>query len=173
MSELRTNRIIPRDGLTSGTGIGGGIIQIKQTIKKDQFTTTSVVSSGGYVDITGLSVTITPTRSDSKILVKAVIYNSNNNAVNFFRLLRGSTFIEQPSGTSSSGASFNAHGFAYFDHSFQDTTTIEILDSPATTSATTYKLQGGVTSQTLTINKFVGTSNYYGISTLTLYEVSA
>ena len=34
MSELRTNRIIPRDGLTSGTGIGGGIIQIKQTILK-------------------------------------------------------------------------------------------------------------------------------------------
>jgi len=173
MSELRTNRIIPRDGLTSGTGIGGGIIQIKQTIKKDQFTTTSVVSSGGYVDITGLSVTITPTRSDSKILVKAVIYNSNNNAVNFFRLLRGSTFIEQPSGTSSSGASYNAHAFAYYNaDNYQDSTTIEILDSPATTSATTYKIQGGVTSQTLTINKFVGTSNYYGISTITAMEVS-
>ena len=38
MSELRTNRIVPRDGLVSGTGVGGGIIQIKQTIKKDQFT---------------------------------------------------------------------------------------------------------------------------------------
>ena len=29
MSELRTNRIVPRDGLISGTGIGGGIIQVK------------------------------------------------------------------------------------------------------------------------------------------------
>ena len=37
MSELRTNRIVPRDGLPSGSA--GGIIQIKQTIKKDQFTT--------------------------------------------------------------------------------------------------------------------------------------
>ena len=171
-SQLRVDKILPVDGVP--TGGGGGIIQIVQTIKKDQFTTTSVVSSGGYVDITGLSASITPKFNTSKILVKAVIYNSNANAVNFFRVLRGSTFIEQPSGTSSSGASYNAHAFAYYNaDNYQDSTTIEILDSPATTSATTYKLQGGVTSQTLTINKFVGTSNYYGISTLTLYEVSA
>ena len=170
MSELRTNRIIPRDGLP--TGSSGGIIQVKQIVKKDQFTTASTVSSGGYVDLTGLSVDITPTRSDSKILVEAQIYNSNNNAVNFFRILRGSTFIEQPSGTSSSGAGYNAHGFAYFDHQFQDTTVIKILDSPATTSSTTYKIQCACTSSVLTINKFYNTSNYYGISTLTVYEVS-
>tara|TARA_B100000282_G_scaffold123464_1_gene88046 strand:+ start:534 stop:1049 length:516 start_codon:yes stop_codon:yes gene_type:complete len=170
MSELRTNRIIPRDGLPSGSA--GGIIQVKQVIKKDQFTTASTVSSGGYVDLTGLSVDITPTRSDSKILIEAQIYNSNNNAVNFFRILRGSTFIEQPSGTSSSGANWNAHGFAYFDHSFQDTTVIKILDSPATTSATTYKVQCACTGTQLTINKFYNTSNYYGISTLTVMEVS-
>ena len=169
MSELRTNRIIPRDGLPSGSS--GGIIQVKQVIKKDQFTTSNNTSN--YTDLTGLSVDITPTRSDSKILVEAHIYNSNSNAVNFFRILRGSTFIEQPSGTSSSGAGYNAHGFAYFDHSFQDTTVIKILDSPATTSATTYKVQCACTGTTLTINKFYNTSNYYGISTIQLYEVSA
>ena len=171
MSELRTNRIVPRDGLVSGTGIGGGIIQIKQTIKKDQFTTAN--NTNNYIDITGLNVTITPTRSDSKVLVKAVIYNSNANAVNFFRLLRGSTFIEQPSGTSSSGAGYNAHGFAYYNcNNWQDTTVIKILDSPATTSATTYKVQCAVTSGVCTINKFYSTSNYYGISTITAMEVS-
>ena len=172
MSELRPNRIIPRDGLPSGSA--GGIIQIKQTIKKDQFTTASTVSSGGYVDLTGLSAAITPKFNTSKILVKSVIYNSNANAVNFFRVLRGSTFIEQPSGTSSSGANWNAHAFAYYNaDNWQDSTAIEILDSPATTSATTYKIQMAVTSNTGTINKFYNTSNYYGISTLTLYEVSA
>ena len=171
-SQLRVDKILPVDGVP--TGGGGGIIQIVQTIKKDQFTTTSVVSSGGYVDITGLSASITPKFNTSKILIRAVIYNSNNNAVNFFRVLRGSTFIEQPSGTSSSGASYNAHAFAYYNaNNWQDSTTIEILDSPTTISATTYKIQGGVSSQTLTVNKFHGTSNYYGISTLTLYEVSA
>ena len=35
MSELRTNRIIPRDGLPSGSA--GGIIQVKQTVKTDTF----------------------------------------------------------------------------------------------------------------------------------------
>jgi len=171
-SKLRVDSIVPVDGVPAGGG--GGIIQVVQTIKKDTFTTASVVSSGGYVDITGFSATITPKFNTSKILVKAVIYNSNANAVNFFRALRGSTFIEQPSGTSSSGASYNAHAFSYYNaDNHQSTTCIEILDSPATTSATTYKIQGGVTSNTLTINKFYGTSNYYGISTLTLYEVSA
>ena len=34
MSELRTNRIVPRDGLPSGT-FSGGIIQVKQTVKTD------------------------------------------------------------------------------------------------------------------------------------------
>ena len=170
-SQLRVDKIVPVDGVP--TGGGGGIIQVVQTIKKDQFTTTSTVSSGGYVDLTGLSATITPKFNTSKIMVECHIYNSNSNAVNFFRILRGSTFIEQPSGTSSSGANWNAHGFSYFDHSFQDTTVIKILDSPATTSATTYKVQCACTGTTLTINKFYGTSNYYGISTIQLYEVSA
>ena len=126
------------------------------------------------IDLTGLSAAITPKFNTSKILVKSVIYNSNANAVNFFRVLRGSTFIEQPSGTSSSGANWNAHAFAYYNaDNWQDSTAIEILDSPATTSATTYKIQMAVTSNTGTINKFYNTSNYYGISTLTLYEVSA
>tara|TARA_Y100001937_G_scaffold48822_1_gene67974 strand:- start:185 stop:697 length:513 start_codon:yes stop_codon:yes gene_type:complete len=168
-SQLRVDKIIPVDGVP--TGGGGGIIQVVQTIKKDQFTTANNTSN--YTDITGLSATITPKFNTSKIMVECHIYNSNSNAVNFFRVLRGSTFIEQPSGTSSSGAGFNAHGFAYFDHSFQDTTVIKILDSPATTSSTTYKVQMAVTGATGTINKFYNTSNYYGISTIQLYEVSA
>ena len=169
-SKLRVDSILPVDG--APTGGGGGIIQVIQTIKKDQFETSTTVGSG-YADITGLSATITPKFSTSKIMVEAHIYNSNNNAVNFFRVLRGSTFIEQPSGTSSSGANWNAHGFSYFDHQFQDTCVIKILDSPATTSATTYKIQTACTSNVVTINQFFNTSNYFGITTLQLYEVSA
>ena len=169
-SQLRVDKILPVDG--APTNGGGGIIQVIQTIKKDQFETSTTVGSG-YADITGLSATITPKFSTSKIMVEANIYNSNNNAVNFFRVLRGSTFIEQPSGTSSGGANYNAHGFSYFDHQFQDTCVIKILDSPATTSATTYKIQTACTSNVVTINQFFNTSNYFGITTLQLYEVSA
>ena len=168
-SKLRVDSILPVDG--APTNGGGGIIQVIQTIKKDQFETSTTVGSG-YADITGLSATITPKFSTSKIMVEAHIYNSNNNAVNFFRVLRGSTFIEQPSGTSSSGANWNAHGFSYFDHQFQDTCVIKILDSPATTSATTYKIQTACTSNVVTINQFFNTSNYFGISTITAMEVS-
>ena len=169
-SQLRVDKILPVDG--APTNGGGGIIQVIQTIKKDQFETSTTVGSG-YADITGLSATITPKFNTSKIMVEANIYNSNNNAVNFFRVLRGSTFIEQPSGTSSGGANYNAHGFSYFDHQFQDTCVIKILDSPATTSATTYKIQTACTSNVVTINQFFNTSNYFGITTLQLYEVSA
>ena len=169
-SKLRVDSILPVDGApTSG---GGGIVQVIQTIKKDQFETSQSVGSG-YADITGLSATITPKFSTSKIMVEAHIYNSNNNSVNFFRVLRGSTFIEQPSGTSSGGANYNAHGFSYFYHQYQDTCVIKILDSPATTSATTYKIQTACTSNVVTINQFFNTSNYFGITTLQLYEVSA
>ena len=51
-------------------------------------------------------------------------------------------------------------------------TTIKILDSPATTSATTYKVQTACTSGVVTINQFFNTSNYFGISTITAMEVS-
>ena len=71
---LKTDKIFPRNGKA---GDGGGIIQVVQTVKTDTFTTTSVVSSGGYVDLTGLAVTITPQSASNKILVRAVIYNSN------------------------------------------------------------------------------------------------
>ena len=50
MSELRTNRIIPRDGLPSGSA--GGIIQVKQTVKTDTFSN----NTQSFVEITGLNV---------------------------------------------------------------------------------------------------------------------
>ena len=84
MSELRTNRIVPRDGLPSGSS--GGIIQIKYAIKND---TQSIASQGSpytwVVDITGLSVSITPTRSDSKFLVQMHIgcHGTTGNAANY------------------------------------------------------------------------------------------
>ena len=89
MSELRTNRIVPRDGLPSGSS--GGIIQVRSTTKTDTFVTTST----SFVDITGLSVTITPTRADSKILVT---YHTNASMEDDgyrggLRLMRDSTAI--------------------------------------------------------------------------------
>ena len=84
MSELRTNRIVPRDGLTSGTFSGGGVIQVKQTV----YTGTDSANGNIAVALTDFestyNCTITPTRSDSKILVEmsmSIGYSNNNNIV--------------------------------------------------------------------------------------------
>ena len=54
--------------------------------------------------------------------------------------------------------------------------TMTFLDSPSTTSATTYKLQlkqDGSAGTPAYINRYHGSDNYHGISTFTLMEVAA
>ena len=87
MSELRTNRIVPRDGLPAGSS--GGIIQVRSTTKTDAWNMPS--NDTNFHTVTGLSVTITPTRADSKILV---MYDMNWVPINGHsscRLMRDST----------------------------------------------------------------------------------
>ena len=94
MSELRTNRIIPRDGLPSGSA--GGIIQIKQVIHSvslefNQNSYHAGTSTGG-----NFAITITPTRSDSKILVSMnsfIDLNAANQRIylTFYRSIGGGT----------------------------------------------------------------------------------
>ena len=138
MSELRTNRIIPRDGLTSGTYSGGGIIQVKQAVKTDSSFSTSSTS---FTDITGLSVAITPTRSDSKILVfMDVKIGSTSNVSGFVRMVRDSTaiYIGDANGSAQRATACNSDDPS---QEFPYQMTGQFLDSPATTSATTYKIQ--------------------------------
>ena len=145
MSELRTNRIVPRDGLVSATGKGGGVIQVVES------STTSQVShtANSYIDI-GLSATITPTRSDSKILIQGNIGGIETSADNNYGqgiLLRDSTVI----------ISTIDYGIGFTGDSTRAGTSSSffILDAPATASAITYKVQfknaagsGTVTTQT-------------------------
>ena len=153
MSELRTNRIVPRDGLPAGAS-GGGIIQVVQTTKTDPTTS----NSASYADLTGLSATITPTRSDSKILFQYTIPFSHRNNYVHFRLVRGSTaiFVADASSNRSRttyGTWSNNGDGDYITKLFSGL----YLDSPATTSAVTYKIQAFVTnSGTVYINRSKG-----------------
>ena len=180
MSELRTNRIVPRDGLTSGTFNGGGIIQVKQAVQTQPQDAPAgdFHGSGGnnfsaMADIPGLSVAITPSRSDSKILISYHLYIGGQNTVTYIRLLRDSTGLAIPSGmtNASTGVNFtttSSNGFMH-THSFQ------FLDSPATTSPVTYKLQwaGNSSAYTLYLNRYPGSAtNYIGSSSITVMEVS-
>jgi len=164
MSELRTNRIVPRDGLPSGSA--GGVIQVVFG------STTSEVSvtSGTNTD-TGITATITPTRSDSKILVITSVqwelYRDSTEVSGSFELLRGSTVISDHDNCVHAEAGTTGQSRIIFEGGY----TIQVLDSPATTSATTYKLQtklGHTTANNARIR--VNRNNAPGC--ITLMEVS-
>jgi len=142
MSELRTNRIIPRDGLTSGTGIGGGIIQVKSATITNTFDNDSET----FADITGVTVTITPTRSDSKMLI---MYNGcagmeSTNRMGHIRIVRvvgGTTTTDIYVGDAASNRARVSSTFASSQNYFMQAFSGTFMDSPATTSAVTYKMQ--------------------------------
>jgi hypothetical protein len=115
----------------------GSVLQVVQTVKTDTFSTAST----SFVDITGLSVTITPTSSSNKILVICNLQiQTVGTATVGCRLVRDSTaiFIGDAAG-SRPRASAVTNGNSNFNWAGQSSMTF--LDSPATTSATTYKVQ--------------------------------
>ena len=175
MSELRTNRIVPRDGLPSGSS--GGIIQVKSTTLTVPKSFTSL-AAGNFSDVDGLSVSITPHRSDSKILLMCNISAGLNDThgYNFYwRIVRDSTPIcvaTEGGGVGATGG-FNRYkddGSVGFLACMANT----FLDSPATTSAITYKIQatGNDTNATVYINRRGNVNNYNTTSTITAMEVS-
>ena len=173
MSELRTNRIVPRDGLPSGSS--GGIIQVRSTTKTDTFVTTST----SFVDITGLSVTITPTRADSKILVtyhtNAAMEDDGYRAG--LRLMRDSTaiFVGDANG---SRIQLSNHLVEATGTQQQFSYSGQTLDSPSSTSAVTYKLQAISldSGRQININRSYGDNNDAlngrTASSITVMEVS-
>ena len=172
MSQIKVNSIIRVGGVP--TGGGGGIIQIKQSTK----TGTQSFSSQGYTDtptdITDLSVSITPTSSSSKVFVIVEIgcFGSTGNAAMDFRIYRGSTNI-----TVGGGSNDNRHAAVCFYNSNNTTmgvpASMNVLDSPATTSATTYKVTGFTNAGTMYINRLPADTNWNSESRITVMEVSA
>ena len=126
MSELRTNQIFPRDGKPAAA-IGGGIIQVVRAQNTSANQTPSSTSTWTDVNPT---VTITPTRSSNLIIIEtSVMCIANNNAYIGFRLLRGSTAIREWWGYHNDGSYTPFQGPG------------KHIDTPATTSAVTYKIQ--------------------------------
>ena len=166
MSELRTNRIVPRDGIKSGAS--GGIIQVVSTTLT---TPTSTSSTSAFEDISGLSVAITPKFSTSKVLLMVSLGSISLNAQSIgFRLLRGSTQIGGATSTANQSGFTNVYAAAAYIMSAYH----NFLDSPSTTSATTYKLQWRVASGTAYLGQYYSdTTDYNGSSTITAMEVSA
>jgi len=129
---------IPDGVLTDGNMPAGSILQVVSATKTDTFATNP---GSTWIDVTGLSVSITPSSSSNKVLIQISISGSGQTASNLahFRLVRGATVIY-----AGDTAGNRASGFAAAIDSDVNTTEHTsgiFLDSPSTTSATTYKIQ--------------------------------
>lgn len=129
-SELRVDKIIPTTG--APTGGGGGIIQIVSNTSGTQATSQSTSWS-----TTGLEATITPKFSTSKILIQVSgpmtgFAGGSGDQHGSLKIYRGG------SGGSSVESSANGLSCQYGQSSQYSDVHILWLDSPSTTSATTY-----------------------------------
>jgi hypothetical protein len=147
----------------------GSVLQVVSTIKQDTFS----MSGASFVEITGLTASITPTTTSNKVLVQVSLgrvgVNTGLGNTIAFQLLRGATVIGAgtPSGSqlatsfvasSSANGNYSCGGFI-----------IQFLDSPATTSATTYSVKVlGESSAVVYINR-----NYAGGTGATTYEAAS
>ena len=164
MSTLSVNTITAETGNTVSLASGktlnasqglttpaGHVIQVVE----GSYSTQTDIGSASYVD-TGLSVTITPKFSSSKVYVITNLQTFVNGVgIIGVSIVRGSTSILEQQGAA-----------GYQDNS-ADVVSLTKLDSPATTSATTYKVQVNqiANSGTLRINQ-------YGGSYITVMEVA-
>jgi len=160
----------------------GGILQVVQTVKTDVFS--SNPSGVVWTDITGLSVSITPSSSTNKILILCDVKGTGTQSGTMIRtkLLRNNTDIYV-----GDAASNRPRGMAQFYGVDAASASYHIaqiggtfLDSPGTTSSVTYKIQigGDNNSSTIYINRTAGDrdDNYRDArvaSSITAIEIAA
>ena len=157
-------------GMTGASMPTGSVLQVVSATKTDAFGTTS----SSFVD-TGITASITPTSSSSKIYV--TVQSSFSNAegyVGFVKLLRGSTDINI--GDAYSSANRCAVGSRGMHANETVPYTINYVDSPSTTSATTYKVQvkseGGTVAVNYSNANYTGSNNgYRTASNIILMEI--
>ena len=144
----------------SSWSLNGAVLQVVQGTYATE--TTSTTST--FAD-TGLSASITPSSTSSKILVLvsqpyALTSGSANNCTMYMRLYRGGTLIQD-----------NRNRFDGYTGAYQGVWNTSYLDSPATTSATTYKTQFNLHDTGSSRNTKVNFENK--TSTIILLEVGA
>lgn len=160
--------------------VTGNILQVVTTHKTDIFSTTASISSMAAVP--GMSVSITPSSTSSKILVMlGCTMGSGADALVYYQLYRDSTAIGIGDAAGSRPRTTGGAVYASSTDMFYGSIPISIhyLDSPATTSTLTYSLKvgSGATSNTVYFNRTGSdrdTSNYDGRSgsSITVMEIA-
>jgi hypothetical protein len=169
-------------GVLSFAAVGAAAGQVIQVVSVNKTDTFSSSATGSGTDVTGMSVSITPSSASNKILVMCSV----NVAMDGADAMRGlkvvkvisavttnSSPVNDNSGSKNNWTVFNQR--SPFDTNGVLFSTMQYLDSPATTSAITYKLQFGTgelaQSATMYINRTVSDNYMRGASTITVMEV--
>ena len=158
---------------------GGKILQVKQTVLNTAVSISGVTS---YADISGFSVSITPSSASNKLLVMVQI-NASSEGEYIFKLVRTA------GGSTSDVGNSTAGNYTSFTGGFQNTArsgyydlldkNLNFLDNAQDTNAHTYKVQwSNITSIATYLNRTAystTTTNYAysGASSITVMEVAA
>ena len=164
--------------LTTNSTVGK-IHKLISTTKTDVFSTQST----SMVDVTGMTLSITPASSSNKIFISTTVcIGHDSGAYPAFNLLRDSTHIAVPTGYAVMGGSARNTSFGpigALDSYKLDVITFNFLDEPGDTNTHTYKLQisNGQSNKNTQLNKPISFDNAYtypanGVSTFTLMEVA-
>lgn len=153
----------------------GTVLQVNSTTKVTMW---SASGSGGWYDVSGLSVTITPSSTSSKVLVSANIFGGLSDFNNFnyyWRFMRDST----PISVGTEGTQVNVTGGhnMYINGGsvpFAGSMAGTYLDSPSSTSTITYKIQVSPwdANGTIYVNRRGSGNNNGGTSTITVMEIA-
>ena len=166
-----TSADLASGAITAGSLPTGSILQVVSATKTDTVSTTSTT----YGDISGLSVSITPSSTDSQILLMATLTMSESAVVRTFLKFAGGnsgTGYEGDSGTGiQCGTGF---GPRINDSWMFMAVPMLYLDSPATTDSTTYSVQWRVDTGTTKLNgsHTSDSSSPLAASTITAMEVA-
>jgi hypothetical protein len=175
--------------LDTGIVNAGGVLQVVQTAKTSTFVGTSVLDNGGYfIDVTGLSASITPVSTSNKILIFATLYvgvtqvsSGYQQSYRLKRTIGGVTTFpilgDAESGRPRATGRINMYTSNTY---FMGLHGGVHQDSPNTTSAITYQVQlGGYNaSPIMYLNRsetFQNSANDYDtvpVSTLILMEIA-
>lgn len=164
------------DTWTFTNSSAGKILQVVSVLKADVFTTSSTT----LVDVTGLTVTITPSSASSKVLVIASVAFNDAAGGNATRaaILRGASVV---GGGTAVGNRPSVNFFHRLSSNAGDNITpksFSFVDTPATTSATTYKIQVAGEGNTVAVGYAYGQDNDLAVggriaSSIVVMEVAA
>jgi hypothetical protein len=165
---LDVNGTIDVTGATVSGLTTGKVLQVVQANKSDIFSTTGRT----FVDVTDLSLSITPSSTSSKILVMFTgMLSGDTGATTQVNLLRDSTILgEGATGTEKASISNYATSSQTYNSG------LNWLDSPSSTSSLTYKVQlatDNTVGVVVYLNRNSGDANYTGSSSLTVMEIGA